>query len=175
MDKVSKAIDFLVEEDPLFTNPITFNDEWLDSYTKYWTRRLDGKIDVEGTVRLADLGLDKIPYDFGKVTGSFWCGNNQLTSLEGSPEHVKGNFACYDNQLTSLTGAPKKVEGGFNCGKNQLTSLKGAPVYIGSSLYCYDNAYLDSLEGAPQHIGGNFYSEKFTDDEYRAYVKERDG
>ena len=32
-----------------------------------------------------------------RVNGSFWCNNNQLTSLEGSPEKVGGDFYCYNN------------------------------------------------------------------------------
>jgi hypothetical protein len=72
------------------------------------------------------------------VTGGFYCGGNQLTSLTGAPTSVTGGFYCFGNQLTSLTGAPTSVTGDFHCSNNQLTSLKDIHKYIKS-------------------IGGNFY------------------
>ena len=43
------------------------------------------------------------------IKGDFFCSDNPLTSLEGSPEKVGGNFFCSDNQLTSLEGSPEKI------------------------------------------------------------------
>jgi len=175
MDKVDKAIDLLIAEaESLFSNPIVFDDKWLDNNTKDWTRRPDGKIDVEGNVMLAGLGLEELPYQFGRVSGGFSCHSNQLTSLSGAPKEVGGNFYCHSNQLTSLSGAPKEVGGNFYCHSNQLTSLQGAPKEVGGSFHCSDNQ-LTSLSGAPKEVGGYFYSGNFTDKEYRAFVKESDG
>jgi len=113
MNKISRAIDFLIEDDPLFNNPVEFNDEWLDKFVDgTWTRRADGKINVEGHVDMSERELDKIPFQFGEVTGNFDCSFNNLTSLEGAPEEVGDDFNCLDNPLESLEGAPDWV-GGF--------------------------------------------------------------
>ena len=105
---------------------------------KNWSINSDGLVDVNGNVDLDDKGLTKIPLKFGYVSGYFLCSDNQLTSLEGSPERVGGNFDCDNNQLTSLEGCPRSVGRNFNCFSNQLTSLEG-PRYIEGKFYCSDN------------------------------------
>ena len=57
----------------------------------------DGSIDVEGDVDLSREKLTKIPFSFGKVSGDFYCYDNQLTSLEGAPNSVGGSFWCHNN------------------------------------------------------------------------------
>lgn len=111
---------------------------------------------VKGDLDLFDMGLTELP-DLGTVTvrGSFFCSQNQLTSLVGAPKSVGGAFFCRFNQLTSLTGAPKSVGGHFNCCDNQLTSLVGAPQSVGSHFICGHNQ-LTSLEHAPESVGGDF-------------------
>ena len=47
------------------------------------------------------------------VGGNFFCGNNNLTSLENCPKTVGGDFYCGYNKLTSLEGAPEIAFGGF--------------------------------------------------------------
>ena len=116
----------------------------------------DGSIDVGGSVNLSRKKLTKIPFNFGKVSGDFYCYNNQLTSLEGSPNTVGGGFYCYNNKLTSLEGAPNTVSGGFDCYNNQLTTLDGVPNTVGGGFYCNGNQ-LQSLEGSPTKVGGDFY------------------
>jgi hypothetical protein len=37
------------------------------------------------------------------VGGSFLCGNNQLTSLEGAPQTVGGDFSCWENPVSKET------------------------------------------------------------------------
>jgi hypothetical protein len=130
-----------------------------------YTINPDGSIDVDNNVSLSGrvrmesiIGdkLTKLPIKFNKVTGSFYCSNNQLTSLEDSPKEVGGDFYCQDNQLTSLEGSPKSVDGDFICRDNQLTSLQGAPKKVGGDFYCSRNE-LTSLEGFPESVGGNFH------------------
>jgi len=153
MNSISKAIDSLIEGEPLFTNPVEFDDSWLDKFIDgTWTRREDGKIDTLGTVRLNNMDLTELPYEFGEV---------------------KGYFYCVDNSLTTLKGCPEIVRKGFDCSNNQLTSLEGGPEIVGLSYNCRENP-LKSLQGAPEYVYGDFMSNKFTDKEYRAYVEERD-
>ena len=121
-----------------------------------YTIRPDGVVDVDGDVLLYRKGLSVLPLKFGKVTGSFHCFNNQLTSLKGAPSEVGGRFDCSDNKLTSLEHCPQEVRGDFYCFNNQLTSLKGAPSEVGGDFYCNNNK-LTSLEHCPQQVGGGFY------------------
>jgi len=121
-----------------------------------YTVNPDRTVDVDGDVDLSDMGLDKLPLKFGYVSGDFYCGNNELTSLEGAPRKVGGNFYCFNNKLTSLEGSPEEVGGDFYCDDNQLTSLEGAPKEVVNDFDCSDNQ-LTSLVGAPEEIGGGFY------------------
>ena len=95
-------------------------------------------IDVIGNVILIKETV-RLPVNFGNVTGSFSCSNNQLTSLEGCPQSVGGSFSCEHNQLTSLQGCPQSVGGSFYCSYNQLTSLEGCPQSVGGYFFCYYN------------------------------------
>ena len=122
---------------------------------KNYTINEDGTIDVDGDVDLSGKNIDKLPLKFGKVTGSFYCNDNQLTSLEGCPSKVGDGFYCYYNQLTSLEGCPTEIGGGFYCSNNKLTSLEGSPSEVGGDFVCSDNQ-LTSLEGCPNRVGGDF-------------------
>jgi len=115
----------------------------------------DGSIDVDGDVYLYNKNLKVLPLNFRKVSGIFYCGYNQLTSLEGAPKSVGGDFSCISNHLTSLEGSPQSVGKNFSCYKCQLITLEGAPHTIGGDFYCNDNQLI-SLEGATQRVGGDF-------------------
>ena len=153
--------------------------EWLDQCTKgtWQLNPSTGEVDVDGDFSCREQGLSDFKgVRFGVVGGSFYCYNNQLTTLAGAPREVGGNFYCYNNglttlagaprevgrnfwghnnQLTTLEGAPREVGGDFWCKNNQLTSLEGAPQKVGRNFYCSDNQ-LTTLEGAPQEVGGSF-------------------
>jgi hypothetical protein len=116
----------------------------------------DGSIDVDGSVDLNDKGLNKLPLKFNKVSGGFYCGDNQLTSLEGAPQSVDGSFHCYRNDLMSLEGGPKNISGIFDCSYNKLKSLKGAPKELSDNFICSYNE-LTSLEGSPQSVDGYLF------------------
>jgi hypothetical protein len=136
----------------------------------------DGSIDVDGGVILAQMRLKQIPIKFNKVSGSFYCGyngltslvgcpvqvggyfdcaNNSLTSLNGCPAEVGSDFRVYDNELTSLEYCPKKIAGHLLCSGNKITTLKGSPEVIGANFNCHINR-LTSLEHCPKEIGGIF-------------------
>ena len=90
-----------------------------------------------------------------KVSGNFYCYDNQLASLKGAPQEVSGDFYCSFNRLTSLEGCPQKVGGNFYCHSNNLTSLEGCPQEVGEHFSCSNNQ-LTSLEGCPQKVGRDF-------------------
>ena len=112
--------------------------------------------DVDGDVNLAQLGLAKIPVQFGQVTRSFFCNHNQLTSLLGAPQHVGGDFTCNYNRLTTLEGAPQHVGGDFYGHHNQLTSLEWAPQHVGVDFYCAYNQLPNDVT-KPPGVQGEFY------------------
>lgn len=119
-----------------------------------YTINEDGSIDVDGYVDLSYQKLTKLPIQFGKVSGYFYCNDNKLTTLEGAPKEVGLDFYCYNNQLTTLEGAPLSVGGHFDCDSNQLISLKGAPLSVGGDFNCRYNE-LVTLNGISE-IGGHF-------------------
>lgn len=45
----------------------------------------DGSIDVYNDVNLDYKGLSKLPLKFRRVRGNFYCDNNKLKTLDGSP------------------------------------------------------------------------------------------
>lgn len=98
----------------------------FDNYLREWTWTIpettwvwneDGSVDVDGTARIKlEHGMTKLPFKFRKVTGDFdFCGNSNVTSLEGSPDIVEGYFSCSRCGLNTLEYAPKKVGLSFYC------------------------------------------------------------
>lgn len=118
---------------------------------KYTINPKTGICNVDGTVNISNSGLESFGnIKFGVVKGSFDCGENELTSLKGSPDFVRGSFSCTSNQITTLKGAPK---------------------YVGGNFFCHNNNRLTTLEGAPEHIGGQLYRDPILFDKSR--VKEK--
>jgi hypothetical protein len=103
-----------------------------------YTINEDGSIDVDDDVDLDGFNLTEIPIQFGKVTGSFNCSNNKLTSLEGCPTEVGDNFMCYNNKLNSLKGGPKIIHNSYSCSNNKIWTFKGVE-YIKYDFYCGGN------------------------------------
>jgi hypothetical protein len=96
---------------------------------------VDGVYNVKGHVSLIKR-VEKLPFKFGNVSGTFSCYSNNLTSLKGAPRRVYGDFYCSYNNLTSLEGCPTSVGGDFLCSRNKLTSLEGAPKSIVGAFLC---------------------------------------
>ena len=117
----------------------------------------DGSIDVNGDVYLENKTLSVLPLKFNRVGGYFFCYDNKLTTLEGSPKEVGYHFLCGHNQLTSLEGGPQKTGGSFNCSNNKLTTLIGGPKSVGFNYFCGGNQLTD-VHGFPNYlIDGGLY------------------
>ncbi|PXY45242.1 hypothetical protein [Flavobacterium hydrophilum] len=114
----------------------------------------NGMIDVDGSVKITNTSLKKLPLRFRKVNGDFYCHANKLEMLKGVPDSVTGDFNCSNNQLTSLNGAPGFVGRDFACHENLLTSLKGCPQHIKGNFNAFLNQ-ITTLNGSPQIIEGN--------------------
>jgi hypothetical protein len=113
----------------------------------------DLSIDVGGSVYLINIqDLKYLPLRFNYVSGGFFCPENILVSLEGSPLTVGGNFGCGYNELKTLEGSPQTVNGDFNCIHNELETLEGGPQTVGGNFSCYRNELKD-LEHFPEVNG----------------------
>ena len=134
-----------IQDYRLFESSDGLTDEqrkFLDEYASgRWSVNSEGLVDVKGNFNCGGRGLeDFLGIRFGKVSGSFYCGGNQLRTLDGAPREVGEYFGCYDNQLRTLEGSPRKVGDGFYCGINPLISLEGAPEVIMGS-FRFKNTY----------------------------------
>jgi hypothetical protein len=91
--------------------------QFCEKYLENYTINHDDTIDVDGDVYLETYldDMEKLPVKFGKVSGYFYCGLNNLTTLEGCPKYIGGDFDCSDNYLTTLEGCPKYIGGDFGC------------------------------------------------------------
>ncbi len=111
----------------------------------------DMSISVNNNVYLAKLDLLEIPIKFKSILGSFYCDNNQLTSLKYCPKIVSGSFYCHNNQLTSLEGCPETVGDGFNCSNNSISSLVGSPIKYNDRLIpSYYQNNITNFDGLPE-------------------------
>jgi hypothetical protein len=116
----------------------------------------NNSVDVDGNVDLYWKKLKSIPLNFNIVNGCFYCGCNYLTSLKGCPVRVGNGFSCYNNNLTSLQYSPQYIENGdFSCGWNGIESLQYCTELIRGYFNCRDNN-LTSLQYHPT-VYGEFY------------------
>ena len=95
-------------------------------------RRIEGRVErmimlyvkngSKGDLDLSDLKLTVLPEILKNISvgRDFFCGTNNLTSLENCPKTVGGSFGCSFNKLTSLAGAPKIVDKDFHCRNNTV-------------------------------------------------------
>ena len=96
----------LTEDQTKFLNKCTYGTWEVNPDT--------GLIDVQGRFWCNDMNLHNFKgLRFGEVSVSFYCSNNKLKTLKGSPREVGENFHCEGNPLISLKGAPSKVGGYF--------------------------------------------------------------
>tara|TARA_Y100000389_G_scaffold64157_1_gene60177 strand:+ start:6307 stop:6741 length:435 start_codon:yes stop_codon:yes gene_type:complete len=103
----------------------------IDNYTI----NEDGSIDVDGDVFLYGIGLTELPINFNKVSGTFDCSNNKLTTLKRCPKYVGDDFSCGTNYLTDLKYSPKLIHGSFYCSGNNLKSYVSDSI-VGVNFYC---------------------------------------
>ena len=143
-----------------------------------YTINEDGSIDVNGSVYINNnRDLIKIPFKFRNVSGYFICNDDQLTSLEGTPNSVGGEFQCSNNQLTSLEGGPSNVGGKFYCYGNKLISLEGAPSNVGGDFYCHGISnlpYSELFKIVDKVKGDIYYSSSLVSEDKDKIRRDRD-
>ena len=103
----------------------------------------EGLVSCKGNVELKEeLKHKRLPVSFDRIYGYFWCGNNQLETLAGTPRYVRGNFMCTNNQFTTLEGSLNRVGGDFWCFNNSsLRSLEGLPDISGTLRLSYSPTF----------------------------------
>ena len=95
--------------------------QWLDQMgIEKYNITNDGTVSVDGNVNLSRKGLTELPVQFGIIGGDFDCGENKLTSLEGSPFSVDGDFLCHENKLSTLEGLPSEINQDLWCDGNPI-------------------------------------------------------
>jgi hypothetical protein len=67
--------------------------EFCEKYLENYIINPDNTIDVNGNVFLRLGNMEKLPVKFGKVSGWFNCGWNNLTTLEGFPKYVGSHIS----------------------------------------------------------------------------------
>jgi len=134
------------------------NGELVEKLSQYGIENYiinnDGTIDVLGDVRLEMNNLEKIPFKFGKVSGSFVCHMNKLTTLDGCPTEVGHIFNCCKNELTSLENGPVEVGYNYLCCDNKLSSLNTLVNIERGDLYCWGNEIDRNSDGFMGFCGG---------------------
>jgi hypothetical protein len=114
-------------------------------------------LDSDGDINLYNKNLTELPCIFPEIMNTnVYFHNNNLTSLEGCPQHINGYFDAKFNLLTSLKDGPKYVRGGYIVSHNEITSMEGLPSIINGDLYIQYNE-LESLDYLPKEIKGNLY------------------
>lgn len=124
---------------------------WIEEYYPFALRSTyrindDLTVDVFGSVELCHFELERFPFQFGVVTGSFECFDCGLVSLAGAPREVGEGFDCSTNKLRSLVGGPISVKEWYLCKGNDLENLKGAPQICGGKFDCSENLKLGELQ-----------------------------
>ena len=114
-----------------------------------YTINSDMSIDVEGDVDLHRRGLTELPLTFNIIHGGFYCGDNSLISLKGSPIEIHGNFNCIRNKLKSLKYSPEVIKGNAEFPYNKIKDLKHVPKCHGIDLFnndIRDFKYLENIK-----------------------------
>jgi len=131
--------------------------------TGNWDFNLDGSISIEGDLDCSSFLKSSKKLNTGflpkikikSVSGDFNCSNNNLISLQYSPEFVGGSFKCYSNNLKSLEFCSSKIGANLDCMYNQIETLFGCPAEIFGNIVLDFNE-LNDLQGGPKIVSGDY-------------------
>lgn len=138
--------------------------EWLNKiHIRNYTINDDLTVDThDDEVNITHMKLDCIPVQFNIVKGMFYCNNNNLKSLKGSPRYLipskyRTAFYCYENKLTSLEYCTADIEYELGCSNNNIFDLKGFP---NVKEFAIDQNPINRLLDRIQDIIGDYYFER---------------
>jgi hypothetical protein len=103
-----------------------FHKAWVDDQT--------GHVNVKSGMIQLKHDLNHIPVQLGHVEGNLDLKNRHLESLTGCATHVTGSVWCSQNLLTTLEHAPVTVGGDMICYHNPLENLVGMPDHVGGMI-----------------------------------------
>lgn len=140
-----------------------FEDFLNRCVTGNWGFNLDGSIFIEGDLDCSSFLKSSKKLNTGflpkikikSISGDFNCSNNNLISLQYSPEFVGGSFKCYSNILKSLEFCSPKIGANFDCMYNQIENLFGCPAEIFGNIVLDFNELKD-LKGGPKIVSGDY-------------------
>lgn len=116
-DKLIEVTKYQHEMSKELTGP---QNTFLNLYTTgSWKINDEGKVDIDGSFSIFNCPLYEMPFEFGKVTGSFVWKDGHLRTLKGSPDFIGENFniaGCRD--LNNFEHGPRKVMGAINAHNN---------------------------------------------------------
>lgn len=114
----------------------------------------DLSIDVVNNVYITTT-QEKLPVQFNKVEGNFYCQDSGLTTLKGCPKYTK-SFSCAGSTLKSLIGGPEEVQDSYNITESSIESLEGFPKKVRGNIVLRDNKKLTSLKGCVEIAHNEF-------------------
>lgn len=140
---------------------------WLDNKKiEQYKINKDLTVDVFGRVdiKFSLNEVKELPVQFGKVYGHYFCSEQDLTSLKGSPYEIFGTFDCSNNLLDDLRFSPVIIHSTFDCSYNKLKSFQTFPENIGLDLYINNNLFTpESLLEFNTIVKGEIYNDLFPD------------
>jgi hypothetical protein len=120
---------------------------------KHWNLNSNGEVDVEGYADMRGMNLTEIPVKFGRISGYFSCGGNNLTTLKNCPDSIGSGmgFYCYSNNLKDYFKNTKQEDFPHWDRLNWGDVLEEYPFLINIGKKYIDNDDLkDILEDVPQ-------------------------
>lgn len=114
---------------------------------KNYTINNDLSVDVSGDVFISELKLKEIPINFNKVSGSFDCSYNFLTTLKGCPESVGGDFNCHRNDINEIDYYPNTIGGDVNLLLNKIKEFNYPFNKVNGTIYIDVSVYVSNTEG----------------------------
>lgn len=162
----------------LDSNLEDIRDMLVDYDIENFIVNIDGTVDVNGDVNLGYYKLkilrfpklDKIPFKFGRVSGTFTISNNKINSLEGSPYYVGGDFDISMNKIESFKFSPDEVEGTVYASSNKFKSLEFMPSEIKYDFIVYNNP-LKELDSVSNIEGDIFCDPNLDKSKFRGYCQ----
>ncbi len=98
------------------------DEDWVDTTFIF---EVDGKVRVEGDLKLIDRGISELPPGLYKVEGQLILNDNNFTKIENIPEAVTQLY-LYGNQITKIENIPESVHS-LGLGYNQITKIENIP------------------------------------------------
>ena len=105
---------------------------WLSIYDNcyneknYDFEKIDNKFIINSytDVNISGQKIEKLPFKFGTIDGSFDCSFNKLISFKNAPEYVLHDFLGVCNNCDDITFLPIHVGNNIDISFNPISSIK---------------------------------------------------